>query len=743
MKNDENFSKKTALPVVSQSGATGSASSVLDGKELLQELDVYKIELDMQNDELRRAMEELREHEEHLSKIIKNNPAGYFHLNPEGRFLEVNDAWLRMNGYESSAEVIGKHFSIMQVDSDLEATLKHVSQLLKGCPVPAGEYSSRRKDGSIAYFTYSALPVVHADKVLGLEWFIIDITERKKAEQERMLHEIRMARLTALSQHLFTTEQEFIDRALSEALGFTNSTVGYIYFYSEQKRQFTLNSWSGEAKKECTVAEQQTVYDLDKTGIWGEAVRQRGPIVLNDYQAHNPLKKGVPEGHVALRRFLTVPVISDGMIVAVIGVANKESDYTEVDVTQLTLFMDAVWKITASKRAEAEKRNLLSQLHQAQKMESIGWLAGGVAHDFNNMLSVILGHAEMSLLRMDHNNPLFSSLTEIRTAAERSADLTRQLLAFARKQTINPKVINLNETVAGMLSMLQRLIGENVQLTWKPATNLWPVMMDCPQIDQIMANLCVNARDAITNVGRIIIETGNCSIDEHYCAVHSYASPGEYVKIFVSDDGKGMGPETLEHIFEPFFTTKEVGEGTGLGLATVYGIVKQNNGFINVYSEPGIGTTFTIYLPRYQGETGEAQQEGAAEPSRRGHETILLVEDEAQILEMTALILTELGYQVLKANSPGEALQLARDYSGQIDLLLTDVIMPEMNGRDLANNLHSSYPKMQRLFMSGYTSGIIAHHGVLEEGVHFIQKPFQMNVLAAKLREVLDGSLDR
>lgn len=404
-----------------------------------------------------------------------------------------------------------------------------------------------------------------------------------------------------------------------------------------------------------------------------------------------------------------------------------------------TLWHGIISDITERKLAEEEKNKLEGQLQQAQKIEAVGRLAGGVAHDFNNMLSVILGHTEMALIRLEPSQSLYSSLSEIRKAAQRSSDLTRQLLAFARKQTVSPKVINLNETMAGMFSMLQRLIGENMQLTWQPATNLWPVKMDCSQVDQIMANLCVNARDAITDVGKVIIETKNCSIDENYCKTHTYASPGEYVKIVVSDDGKGMDKETIDHIFEPFYTTKGPGEGTGLGLATVYGIVRQNNGFINVYSEPGTGTTFTIYLPRYKGETEEAQQEVAAESFRRGHETILLVEDEEQILEMTALILTELGYRVLKADSPGEALRLALDYSSEIDLLITDVIMPEMNGRDLANNLFATYPQLKCLFMSGYTADIIAHHGVLEEGVQFIQKPFRINDLAAKLREILDG----
>lgn len=402
-------------------------------------------------------------------------------------------------------------------------------------------------------------------------------------------------------------------------------------------------------------------------------------------------------------------------------------------------FFLLVSDVTELKRAEEEKNKLETQLLQAQKIESIGRLAGGVAHDFNNMLSVILGHAEMALMRMDPGQPIYSSIQEISKAAERSAALTRQLLAFARKQTISPKVVDLNESVAGMFNMLQRLIGENIHLTWRPAPHLWPVMMDISQIDQIMANLCVNSRDAIADIGEMIIETGNCSIDAKYCIAHPYVLPGDYVKIAVNDNGVGMDKETLEHIFEPFFTTKVLGEGTGLGLATVYGIVRQNNGFVNVYSEPGKGATFTIYLPRYAGDAEPTRKGAAADSFHRGHETILLVEDEPMILEMTTMLLTELGYTVLKASTPNEGILCAQEHSGEIHLLMTDVIMPGMNGRKLARNISSLYPQIKCLFMSGYTADIIAHHGVLEDGVHFIQKPFQLNVLADKLRELLES----
>jgi CheY-like chemotaxis protein len=289
-----------------------------------------------------------------------------------------------------------------------------------------------------------------------------------------------------------------------------------------------------------------------------------------------------------------------------------------------------------------------------------------------------------------------------------------------------------------MLKMLRRLIGEDIDLTWHPEPGLWPVRVDPSQIDQILANLCVNARDAIADIGKMTIETAHGVFDADYCARHVGFVPGEYVRLAVSDDGCGMDEDTLAHAFEPFFTTKAVGTGTGLGLATVYGIVKQNGGFINVYSEPGQGTTFAIYLPRYAGKAEPARTKEAAGPLGRGHETILLVEDEPAILEMTTQILEMQGYVVLAAGTPGAAIGLAREHAGDIQLLMTDVVMPEMNGRDLAKNLLSIYPHLKRLFTSGYTANVIAHHGVLEEGVHFIQKPFAIKELAAKVRAVLD-----
>jgi PAS domain S-box-containing protein len=393
--------------------------------------------------------------------------------------------------------------------------------------------------------------------------------------------------------------------------------------------------------------------------------------------------------------------------------------------------------VTERKRAEAEAEKLQNQLTQAQKMESVGRLAGGVAHDFNNMLGVILGYSEIALNKVAADQPIYSALQGIQQAAQRSADLTRQLLTFARKQTVAPKVLDLNDTVASMLNMLRRLIGENIDLVWLPDESLGAIKMDCTQIDQILANLCVNARDAIGDTGRIAIETGNVVFDAAYCASHAGFTPGEYVLLMLSDNGCGMDRETISHLFEPFFTTKEIGKGAGLGLATVYGIVKQNNGFVNVYSELGLGTTFKIYLPRHKAKDEKLPEPEETAPVTTGHETILLVEDEPMILEMTTVMLELQGYTVLPANSAGEAISLAREYADEIHLLLTDVVMPEMNGRDLARNLLPLYPHLKCLFMSGYTANVIAHHGVLDEGVQFLQKPFTMQDLAAKIRAVL------
>ncbi len=400
-----------------------------------------------------------------------------------------------------------------------------------------------------------------------------------------------------------------------------------------------------------------------------------------------------------------------------------------------------VQDITERRLAEAERARLESDFRQSQRMESVGRLAGGVAHDFNNMLAVILGRLELAIKQVSPDAPLHADLIDVRDAAVRSAALTRQLLAFARKQTVAPRALDLNEVVTGMSTMLRSLIGENIDLRWLAHADLWPVNVDPAQIDQILTNLCLNARDAISSVGTVTIETSNSELDETFCTTHPGAVAGDYASLAISDDGCGMEQEQLSRAFEPFFTTKAVGKGTGLGLSTVYGIVKQNDGFIDVESKPNHGTTVRIYLPRYTGEAVDAPAAEAADDTAgalpRGGETILLVEDEPALLRLTARMLEDQGYTVLAESTPGGAIELARNGACRASLLMTDVIMPEMNGQTLAEILLTICPRLKCLFVSGYPADVIARHGVLGEGTHFLEKPFSDVSLSAAVRSAL------
>ncbi len=393
--------------------------------------------------------------------------------------------------------------------------------------------------------------------------------------------------------------------------------------------------------------------------------------------------------------------------------------------------------ITDRKRAEEEQAMLASQLLQAQKMESIGRLAGGVAHDFNNMLTVILGYAELIKDQLSAHDPILKSVLEIERAASLSRDTTRQLLAFSRKQIISPMPTNLNELVAGARQTLSRIIGEDIDLRFLAGDEIWKVRCDASQIEQIIINLAVNARDAMPDGGKLTIETANITFDEAYCREHLGFSPGRFVQLMVSDDGDGMDPETMSHIFEPFFTTKEMGKGTGLGLATIYGIVQQNNGFINVYSEPGQGTTFRIYFPRDAGEA-EMRTRAVETPVISGSGTVLLVEDDEMVRDLAKAMLEKIGYKVQVAKTPLDALSLCERKEVPIDLMLSDVVMPGMKGPELRDRIAAIRPGIKVLFMSGYTSNVIVHHGVLDEGVDFIQKPFSLNDLSRKICRVLE-----
>lgn len=393
--------------------------------------------------------------------------------------------------------------------------------------------------------------------------------------------------------------------------------------------------------------------------------------------------------------------------------------------------------ITEQTTTANERQKLQEELSQSQKMDSIGRLAGGIAHDFNNMLTAIMCNADIALSQSEIDESVKAPITEILNSAQRSADLTKQLLAFARKQDIKPAIINLNDTITAMLKMLQRLIGENISLSWQPAPVLWNILLDKSQADQILTNLVVNARDAINEIGHIIISTANIEVTESQCNKQLDCNPGKYVVLTVCDSGCGMDQQTISHIFEPFFTTKALGQGTGLGLATVYGIIKQNNGFIQVQSELSKGTSFQLYLPRYEGEvmTGATHVKG---PVRGGNETILIVEDEETILQSAKAILERVGYVVLAANTPHAALDLIKN-NNSISVLLSDVILPGMNGKELSNRITEQSPHIKIIFMSGYSANVISHQGILYDSIEFIQKPFTRVTLLEKVRKVIDA----
>ncbi len=429
----------------------------------------------------------------------------------------------------------------------------------------------------------------------------------------------------------------------------------------------------------------------------------------------------------------------------ILSIACKNGEVKEIEFKPTLLddgrILVILSDITERKRAEEEKATLQEELRQSQKMEAIGGLAGGIAHDFNNLLTVISGNCQLSLLELKEGDPLRGNIEEIKVAAERATSLTRQLLAFSRRQVLNMKVLDLNTIIKDLEKMLRRVIGEDIELVTWFADDLGMVKIDPGWIEQVIMNLAVNARDAMPRGGKLIIETTNAEVDESFTRSHVTVKPGRYVKLCVNDTGMGMPPEVKEHLFEPFFTTKEKGKGTGLGLSTVYGIIKQSGGDIWVYSEPGLGTTFNIYLPRVDESLEDIRIKVTREEIPRGGETILLVEDEEDVRRLAVRILERQGYTVLEASCGMDALVLCKERKEPLHMILTDVVMPEMSGRQLADQLIPLHPKMKVLYMSGYTDNAVIHHGILEDRVDYLQKPFTIDGLTRKVREVLDKDL--
>jgi two-component system, cell cycle sensor histidine kinase and response regulator CckA len=645
----------------------------------------------------REAQEKLQRANQELQGIIDASPLAIFSLDREGIVTSWSRTAEAVFGW-SREEALGR-FNPIVGESRRADFLLRFAKVLSGHAYYSDEVQRRCKDGRLLDVSVSTAPLHDIDgRIIGAVGVIEDISVRKRAEAALRASESKLRRLYDTMRDAYasvdmTGRIDDCNDAFLAMLGYT----------SDEARRLSL--WDITPAK---------WHEMERRIIATQVLTQGYSEIFEKEYIH----KNGRVFPVELRASLT-----------------RDGAGNPIGIWAI------VRDISERIRVEEERTRLQEQLQQSQKMESIGRLAGGVAHDFNNMLEVILGYTELGKLKTPSYDPLYADLQEIEKAAQHSANLTRQLLAFARKQTIAPKVLDLNAAVAEMLKMLGRLIGEDIELRWEPGPELWPVKLDPNQLDQVLANLCVNSRDAVSGAGRITLSTRNMTLTECTCTNFD-CTPGEYVAVTISDTGCGMDAGTKAHLFEPFFTTKSSSHSAGLGLATVYGIVKQNKGWIDVESEPGRGTAISIYLPREHSPCpapGAIAAEGEKTGQPEAKETILLVEDEPAILELGRRMLRSMGYRVYFACTPLDAIALVEGERPAIDLLITDIIMPDMNGPALVNQLKLFFPKLKSLYMSGYPADVIAEQGILEPSVNFLQKPFSMSELAAKAREALDG----
>jgi PAS domain S-box-containing protein len=659
-----------------------------------QQADLYR--------NLYRAEREQRASTEKFRTILYSIGDAVITSDDKGRVLQMNavaeqlTGWTETNAAGSSLNDIFRIF-----DGTTRATVSNPvwRVLQEGQTVAVTDHTVLvSRDGQEHLVSYSAAPIRdETGKLAGVVLVFRDQTAEHAAQQALLESERRLSTL--------------MNNLAGMAYRCDYDTYWTMRFVSEGCHALTGYSPS-DLIDNAVIAFADLIHPDDRQSVWdtvAQAVKVRHPFTL-EYRIRTAdwSERWVWERGCAILR-------ADGSVEALEGFVTDISD---------------------RKRSSLEQVKLEEQLHQSQKIEAVGRLAGGVAHDFNNMLAIIIGNAELAMERLGITNPVVCELREIITASSHSAELVKQLLAFASKQTIMPHHMNLNRTIDNMLPMLRRLVGEDVALEWKPGNELWNVLLDPSQLDQVLVNLTVNARDAIADVGRICIETSNATYTRPESGI-----TGDYVLLSISDTGCGMDAATQARIFEPFFSTKQKGLGTGLGLPTVYGIVKQNKGFIELDSKPGKGTRFSIYLPRHDAPAAQQAlpaETATAEPPS-GSETILLVEDEPALLALAQTLLKKLGYAALPANGPEEALEQARVYPGKIDLLMTDVVMPGMSGLDLWQALSPQKPDLKVLFMSGYTSDILTNRGVIRGDFHFIQKPFTLDTLATKLREALSS----
>ena len=627
----------------------------------------------------------------------------------DGYFKRLNPAWTRTLGW-SIDELLAKPWLDFVHPDDRQATIEAGSGLLGGSQLVSFVNRYACPDGSHRWLLWNATPHPDTETIYAVAH---DITERTRTHEAlaRALDELELRaeeRSVALTRETLERKQ-----AEDRFRLLVDSVSDYAIFMLDLEGRVV--TWNAGAQRIHGYTEAEIVGQKLHRLYPPEAIEQGLPD--DELQTARSAGRAEREGW-RLRR--------DGTWFWANAIVTPLRDVTGTHV--------GFAKVT---RDLTERRRLQEQVQQAQKMEAVGRLAGGIAHDFNNMLSVVLGYADLIREELDPDAPLRADVEEIRTAGIRARDLTAQLLAFSRQQVSEPKVLNPNTMLSAMRKMVGKLLGADVELTLLLAEDVGNIRIGPSQFEQIVMNLAVNARDAMPRGGRLTIETKNVDLDGQYVAAHHEARPGSYVVVTASDTGVGMDAKTQARIFEPFFTTKPQGKGTGLGLATTFGIVKQCEGFIWVYSEPGAGTTFKVYFPKISEAADLRPSQRPAPASERGDETILLVEDDEQVRALTIAILRRHGYVVLEASNGGEALLICEQHGANIDLLLTDVVLPKMSGRELAERLAPLRPNMKVLYMSGYTDDAVLQHGVLNSGVPFLQKPFTPALLTSKVRTVL------
>ncbi len=701
----------------------------------------YKAELEQLVRERTRQLEdEVRQHrgsQKLLDSIVNNTRNVIYVKDLQGRFTLVNDQFCKIFNLRRD-QIIGHlpmdlfpgHIARQHADND--------RRIISQKKTMTFDEHAELADGVHEYLSIKFPLMDEIGQVNAVGGISTDITEIKQTENALRLNEARLEALLTLFQMTDAHMDDVADFALEEAVRFTKSRIGYLAFTSDDESLLTMHSWSRASMQICGVKDKCVKYKLEETGLWGEAVRQRKPVITNDYPNAPPeLKKGLPQGHIPLTRHMSVPVLDGERIVAVAGVGNKELDYDATDVRQLQLLMQGMWRLIQRMRADREKGELEKKLHQAYKMESIGTLAGGIAHDFNNILSAIFGYTEMSLMDTKQDSFVHSNLRSILEAAKRARDLVGHILTFSRQSERQPMPVEILPIVKEVGKFIRASLPTSIEIRQK-LIGMPVVMADPTQIHQVIMNLCTNAGQAMQGGNGVLsIELETVTLDTEFTDRHPDLKPGVYVKLAISDTGHGMSAELIERIFDPFFTTKERGEGTGMGLAVVHGIVKQLGGAVTVYSHLGEGTAFNLFIPAIDRRSMDAPR--AEKVVSKGSERVLFVDDEETLARLGETMLSSLGYQVTSVQSSTEALTLFESAPDQFDLVITDLAMPKMSGDQLARELLRIRADIPIILCTGFSASIDESRAKSMGIKAFVKKPILLRQIAETIREVLDG----